>query len=285
MEKRVQLNVSIPFSAADMRDVQHGVRLYRHSDRQLVQAYLDALAMEMEACALDMSGVRISAIRLVGGTIHSLDEGQLEAILEKVYTVFDVEKGAEIVGIVSPGFYHTLPWRAMRRFGVSALMDIPSFDRAECQRRGLPYRGALSFGEAEDAGIRVFGIRTLSGLAGRTWQEWDAAYEGICARKPRAVELADAGEEEDKELKRMFCEGLLRQGYLPYATNAYALETPRSRAIPEGEYLGVGLSAQCRFDGYETRNTPDIRAYISAQGRFDGLYESIAPYRGDSLTI
>lgn len=247
-------------------------------------AYLDALALEIKACAMEMADIRLSSIRLVGGTVHSLDEEQLRTLLERLHTAFDVEQGTEIVGIVSPGFYHTLPVKAMRRFRVQALMDIPSFDRAECQRRGLPYRAALSFREAEDAGIGVFGIRTLCGLAGRTAKEWDAAYTQICSRRPRVIELADAHEEEDGALRQEFFGKLLGQGYLPFAPDAYALSEPMSRAIPDGEYLGIGLAAQCRLDGYATRSTSDIQRYIAAQGRFGGIYEVIMPWKPDSCT-
>ena len=79
----------------------------------------------------------------------------------------------------------------MKAHGVSALMDVPSFDREECQRRGMPYRGALSFGDVTDAGVSVFGVRTLCGLAGRTETAW-AAADAIDRRRPNVVELADA---------------------------------------------------------------------------------------------
>lgn len=279
MKNRVQLNVSIPFSAADMRDVQNGIRLYRHSNRKLVADYLDALALEMQALAEEMPEVCVRAIRLVGGTVHALDEGQLDALMERIHALFAVEEDAETVGIVSPGFYNRLPVQAMRRFHVQALMDIPSFDRVECQRRGLPYRGALSFDEAREAGVRVFGIRTLCGLSGRTEREWDAALEGICARRPRVVELADAGEEESAAFKEAFCSRLTGQGYIRYAPGGFALEAPISRAVPEGEFLGVGLGALCRYDGFETRSTSDLGAYIAAQGSFDRLCVSMQPVK------
>lgn len=277
MEKALQLDVSVPFDASRLPDTVSGIWLYRHSDRELVMRYVQTLIHEMEESAEDWSDVRIDAVRLVGGTVHALNNRQLDMLMEAVRRLFRLTADCEIVGTVSPGFFNTLPTEAMKAHGVSALMDVPSFDREECQRRGMPYRGALSFGDVTDAGISVFGVRTLCGLADRTAAAWAAVADAIVRRKPNVVELADAGETEDTVQRAAFDARLAALGYGAYEKNGYALVPPVSRMHPQGESLGVGLGALCRFDGYETRNTQDIRLYLDADGDFAKICASAKP--------
>lgn len=149
-----------------------------------VFAPLSAIAEEKQTAA-DESGIRwdleadiivLSAVRLVGGTVHALNNRQLDLLMEAAERLFNLTENCEIVGTVSPGFFNALPTEAMKAHGVSVLMDVPSFDREECQRRGMPYRGALSFGDVTDAGVSVFGVRTLCGLAGRTETAWASGW-------------------------------------------------------------------------------------------------------------
>ena len=100
----------------------------------------------------------------------------------------------------------------MKAHGVSALTDVPSFDREKCQRRRAAF---------------------------------DARLAAL--------------------------------GYGAYEKNGYALVPPVSRMHPLGECLGVGLGALCRFDGYETRNTQDIRLYLDADGDFAKICASAKP--------
>ena len=91
------------------------------------------------------------------------------------------------------------------------------------------------------------------------------------------VELADASEAEDVARRAAFDARLAALGYGAYEKNGYALVPPVSRMHPLGECLGVVLGALCRFDGYETRNTQDIRLYLDADGDFAKICASAKP--------
>lgn len=96
-----------------------------------VFAPLSAIAEEKQTAA-DESGIRwdleadiivLGAVRLVGGTVHALNNRQLDLLMEAAERLFNLTEDCEIVGTVSPGFFNALPTEAMKAHGVSALME------------------------------------------------------------------------------------------------------------------------------------------------------------------
>lgn len=270
-EKRVPLAVSLPFSDARAFGGLSQSPLCRSSDRQKVEQYVKALLREIKACAMDMPEVRIREIRLTGGPLHTLNEGQAERLLAALTSCFRLTPDAQIWGLATPGFFNTYPVRAMRKHAVAVMVEIPSFDREACQRHGVAFKGALSWTELEEAGIRLAGIRTSKGLERRTQAQWVLCAGELLRRAPETIEMLDGGVPQDEALYAGFIARLQQAGYRQVMQDVFSkAERPLPLRLRD-EFLGVGLGAVSRFDGYETQNTPDMDAYIAADGSYDRL--------------
>lgn len=270
-EKRVQLAVSLPFSDAHLMDRQSNIPLHRASNRQKVEQYVKALLKEIEACAMDIPEVRVHGIRFLGGPLHTLNEGQMERLLERLTGCFHLTQGLEILGLAAPGLFNTYPIRAMNRYGVAVMMDIPSFDREACQRHGIAFKGALSWTDLKEAGVDIVGIRTLKGLERRTQAQWALCARELLKRAPDSIEMMDGGVAQDAGGYAWFTDQLERAGYRQIEPDCFSRRERSFRLYPSGEFLGVGLAAASAFDGYYTQNTPDMEAYIAAGGSYDHL--------------
>lgn len=271
----LQLGISIPFSYANAVDRQTNVALVHGARRGLIDGYVRALSREMENLSADTDRVRVNAVRFVGGYIHMLDEKRLGLLLETLSRCFHLAEDTELTGIVSPGFYNNYPFESMVLYGIRAIMDVPSFDVKECQRHAVAYKAALSFADVEEHGVKVIGVRTLKGLDRRDARQWEAAYAGLMKHNPSIIEFVDTQIQQDSFLYGETLRRLEEAGYTQYQPDCLGLITPKYRLRTEDlpQYLGVGLSAACRFDGYYTRNTDDLNAYISADGDFSKLYK------------
>ena len=271
----LQLGISIPFGYANALDRQTNIPLVHGARRGLIDGYTRALALEMENLAVDTDRARVHAVRFIGGYIHMLDQKGLGLLLETLSRCFHLAEDVELTGIVSPGFYNNYPFEAMVQYGIRAIMDVPSFDVKECQRHAVAYKAALSFADVEDHGVTVIGIRTLKGLDLRDARQWEVTYEGIMRHNPSIIEFVDTRIQQDSFLYGETLRRLKYTGYTQYQPDCLGLITPRYRLCTEDlpQYLGVGLNAACRFDGYYTCNTGDLNAYISASGDFSKLYK------------
>lgn len=111
-----------------------------------VFAPLSAIAEEKQTAA-DESGIQwdleadivvLGAVRLVGGTVHALNNRQLGLLMEAAERLFNLTEDCEIVGTVSPGFFQCPADRgdeSPRRFGADGNQYKMKRSRGSAQRR------------------------------------------------------------------------------------------------------------------------------------------------------
>ena len=280
VSKSLQISISLPFSYTRTRDPQSGIVLVKRPEREMVYKYVQALAKEIVNCAGGMDDVEIDAVRFVGGEIHFLWEQDLRLLMEKVLSCFKVSKDAEFISYAVPGRMTAGPVKALKEFGFEQMIDIPSFDLSECRGGGIAYKAGQSLQAYSGLEIPVKGLRTSLGLVARSAQQWACNQEEIMKMEPSIIEFTPSAFEQDQALQAEFFDAITTRGYTQVRPNIYTRDgvEPVYQYDLESEYLGVGLDAQCRLDGYYTRNTDDMSGYIQCADDYTKLYRIAEKY-------
>lgn len=274
--KTLQLSVSVPFSYRLRKDPLSGIQMTRYPERETVYRYFIAMLKEIENCSGELDDVKLGAIRFIGGGIHFFWQKDLRQIMQKLFACFKLDENVELVSYGEPGQMTAGPCAVLKEYGFRQIVDIPSFSMTECQKGKTAYKGGQSVQKYEELGIPILGLRTSMGLAVRTESEWKQQTEGILRMNPEIIELTDRICPQDPEQEQRFFERMQAEGYS--AVNERLLTRgyiPKFCYKPQGEYLGVGLDAVCRLDGYLTQNTGDLARYIECADDFSKLYQRI----------
>ena len=265
--KPIELHLYLPFSYWRERDAETGVRLLRPDERN-VAGYLRALCEELRGMAGEFQDCEVAAIRFRGGYLSLLDAEELKSLLSLVRRVFPVQNGCPVCGTMFPGRLDMEMIALYRDLRVSPLLfELPSLSFRECERLGYPVMlQALdktvyflqNFSEEE------WGLRLPIGLPGRDEGVWRFLLGQLYHYQPKYLQFFTiAPDVKESPAFALCCEELEGHGYRHFAENGYARaeSVPRLLLEPAGEYIGAGLGARSRIDGFRVQSTADPALY------------------------
>ena len=269
--KPIELHLYLPFSYWLSRDPETGTPLQRPDDARVAE-YLQALCMELGSMKEDFEDCEVTAIRFPGGYLSLLDAEDLSRVLIAVHRCFSVRKDCPVCGVMFPGRLDMEMISAYRRHRVSPLLfAVPSLSFRECERLGFPVTmQALdktvyflqNFNEDE------WGLRLPIGIPGRTESSWRFLLGQLYHYRPKYLRFfcVDPTVTEDPAFAAS-CGELLTHGYRKAGEYTFSLSETVPLLLldpaPQGEYVGAGLGARSRIDGFLTRGCPDWNTYKS----------------------
>ena len=249
-------------------------------------AYLDALAAELELEAAARALGPLDTVYLGGGTPTLMRPRRIAALMERIRPL--LAPGAEVSIEANPETVDGHALAALRRAGVTRLsLGVQSFQphllRA-LDRAATPEQARRLVGCARAAGFEDLSIDLIFGIPGQSPADLEADLAEALAAGPDHVSwyelemkpgsaLARAGtpafdEDEGADAYRRIVAGLEGAGYRWYETANFARpghECRHSLAYwGAADYLGLGVGAVSTVDGRRWRDNPGLDGYIGA---------------------
>lgn len=275
----ILLNVQLPFSYWLERDPETDAPLVR-PDGRLLARYLDALCQEIRSLGEDMDDVTVGAVHFAGGYMSLLSPDEFLAVMAALHRSFRFAKKPQVSGVLFPGSLDMALISVYSDVGVAPLMfEVPSLLARECDRLALP--NALQALDQtvflmQNFGVSDFGLRLPIGIEDRNAGAWRFILGQIRHYQPLCVQFVDVsgGHVAEHPAFGEIKQELAQQGLVERAPNLLcAGNTPRFAQA--GACLGIGLGAVSQLDGYETRNTTQLDAYMAASGDYRRLIVSV----------
>jgi oxygen-independent coproporphyrinogen-3 oxidase len=257
----------------------------------LADAYVHALAREIEAFDTLSERAEVDTIYFGGGTPSLLTSAQLSYVLDAVRRHFSVEAYAEVTVEMNPGTVTAERLREYRAAGVNrASFGAQTFDDRELKRLGRTHTADDTRRTLEllrESGFDNISFDLIAGLPRQTLEAWGRNLEEALALRPEHLSLYLLEVHEGTPLAQQIREGRYPQpdpdlaaemyrlmveqtaaaGYEQYEISNFCLRGRESRHNMKywtGEpYFGFGCSAHS-FDGESSRwsNERDTRRYV-----------------------
>ena len=291
MNQALGLYIHIPFC----RQRCHFCAFYLEVHREpAAAAFVSALHREIRLYAGDAhtGGRPLQSIYFGGGTPTVLPVPELADILDAVRRSFVMNPDCEVTVEAHPGTVTDRDLSALRRSGVTRLsFGAETMHDAELARIGRPGASAetaVAVAAAHQAGFTSINLDVMYGLPGQTVESWKQTLNACCELSPSHLSCyaltVESGTRLAKDVQRdpkrapdeerqiemeHAAEAVLREaGYARYEISNYAKAGFECRHNllywTEGEYLGLGPSAQSFVDGVRFGNIADLTAYQTA---------------------
>jgi oxygen-independent coproporphyrinogen-3 oxidase len=292
------LYVHIPFCAQRCHFCAFYLEIYRQS---AADDFLSALHTELRLHAAEniTAGRPLRSVYFGGGTPTVLSPAQLVRTLSAVRDAFALRADCEITVEAHPRTVGVSELSALRRAGVTRLsFGAESMHDEELVRIGRP--GAAldtinAISAARAAGFANINLDLMYGLPGQTLESWQRTLSACCdlstphlscyaltvedgtrlahdvGRDPRRAPDESLQVEMDEAARRMLTAA--GAGFTRYEISNYAKPGFECRHNllywTQGQYLGLGPSAQSFVDGVRFGNIADLAAYQAslAEGR------------------
>jgi oxygen-independent coproporphyrinogen-3 oxidase len=288
------LYVHIPFCRQRCHFCAFYLELHRDA---AAGAFLRALDTEIRLCASEPLVERrlVRSVYVGGGTPTVLTAGQLTGLLGSLRASFSLHAECEITVEAHPGTVTDVYLSVLRGAGVTRLsFGAESMHHAELARIGRPGSSTetmAAVAAARRAGFMNINLDLMYGLPGQTVESWMRTLSACCElfpthlscyaltvedgtrlaheiRRERLAPLDDAVHiEMDDAAQRVLAE----TGYVRYEISNYAKPGFECRHNllywTQGEYLGIGPSAQSFVGGVRFGNLADLTAYEAALAR------------------
>lgn len=285
--KNISVYIHIPFC---MRKCNYCDFLsFADCSRQDQEAYVKKLMDEME-CYRDLSKeYQVISIFVGGGTPSVLQEGLVEQLFHKLYSVWRLEDGAEITIECNPGTLTACKLAEYRTCGINRLsLGLQSADNKELTLLGRIHnyeQFVANYQSAREAGFRNINVDIMSALPGQSRQSFGRTLSKVLELKPEHISVYSLIIEEGTPLaaKRELLKHLPSEqaersmyhytktilkgmGYERYEISNYAKPGYACRHNQVywtgGEYLGLGLGASSYLNGLRFENTRDWEEYL-----------------------
>ena len=291
MNQALGLYIHIPFC----RQRCHFCAFYLEVHREpAAEAFVSALHSELRLYAGEAhtAGRPLQSIYFGGGTPTVLTVPQLTGILDAVRRSFVVHQDCEVTVEAHPGTVTESGLSALRRAGVTRLsFGAESMHDAELAEIGRPGAGAETIDAvtaARRAGFTNLNLDLMYGLPGQTLESWMRTLNACCDISPSHLSCYALTVESGTRFAKDVCrnperapdetrqiemeraaEALLAEaGYARYEISNYAKPGFECRHNllywTQGEYLGLGPSAQSFVDGVRFGNVADLTIYRTA---------------------
>lgn len=263
-------------------------------------------ALIREASLYDSFFPAFDTVYIGGGTPSLLDRHSLEALMERVVSVFPLSSDVEITIEANPCDMDSEKLLLFRRLGVTRInLGVQSFDPGILEFLGRSHSAeaaACALADIEAKWPSSFGVDMIYGLPGQDQSHWLAQLKKALAFHPDHVSCYQLSLEKGTRLHRLHTEGKFRMpgesllarlftatsdlmashGYRHYEVSNFAANSPkRSRHnmkywhhVP---YLGLGPSAHS-FDGSRRWwNIRSVRRYC------ESLDSNLVPVEGEEV--
>ena len=285
------LYIHIPFC----RQRCHFCAFYLEVHREpAAEAFLNALQRELRLYADDapLAGRSVHSIYLGGGTPTVLAARQLTALLDAVRRCYVVQPDCEVTVEAHPGTVTDSDLSALRRSGVTRLSfgaeSMHNGELAGIGRPGACAETVAAFTAARRAGFTNVNLDLMYGLPGQTVESWRHTLKACCDLSPSHLSCyaltvedgtrfakdvqrnPDRSPDETRQIEMEHAAHTLlgEVGYSRYEISNYAKPGFECRHNllywTQGDYLGLGPSAQSFVDGVRFGNVADLTTYEGA---------------------
>ncbi|MDT5295167.1 MAG: hypothetical protein QOJ76_2047 [Acidobacteriota bacterium] len=289
---RAGIYIHIPFCRSRCSYCDFATGAYEGA---LADAYVLALAREIEAFDPGGERVEVDTVYFGGGTPSLLTSAQVSHVLDAVRRRFRVEAEAEVTLEMNPGTVTPEHLRELRDAGVNrASFGAQTFDDEELKRLGRTHTAADARRTLEalrEAGFDNISFDLIAGLPRQTLEAWERNLSEALALRPEHLSLyllevheATPLAEQIRqgrypvpdpdlaaEMYRLMVERTASAGYEQYEISNFCLGGRESRHNMKywtgAPYFGFGCSAHS-FDGRASRwsNERDARRYVELIG-------------------
>jgi oxygen-independent coproporphyrinogen-3 oxidase len=291
MTPALGLYVHIPFCRQRCHFCAFYLELHREA---AANAFLGAVRTELRRYAGEpsMGGRPVGSVYLGGGTPTVLAADQLTGILASLRESFPLHSECEITVEAHPGTVTEAYLSVLRGVGVTRLsFGAESMQDAELIPIGRPgdcLETVAAVAAARRAGFTNINLDLMYGLPGQTVESWKRTLSACCElfpthlscyaltvedgtrlahdiRRKRLPPLDESAQiEMDEAAQRVLAEA----GYVRYEISNYARPGFECRHNllywTQGEYLGIGPSAQSFVGGVRFGNIAGLAAYEAA---------------------
>jgi oxygen-independent coproporphyrinogen-3 oxidase len=259
--------------------------------REMEAAYVERLAAELRAC--DWPFIP-ETVYLGGGTPSQMEEAVLAGLLDLV----PGRPWAEATMEAAPGSFDAERIAGWRTAGIGRVsLGVQSFVEAELRKTGRKHTAEVvrtDVAALRAGGIEDFNIDLIAGLAGQTWQSWEASLDAALALEPPhvSVYMLEVDEDsrlgleilnhggrygardipEDEAIAAMYeraVERLRAAGVERYEISNFARQGRESRHNLKywrlEPYLGFGADAHSFVGGYRWQNADLAADYVAGQ--------------------
>ncbi|MCA1958030.1 MAG: radical SAM family heme chaperone HemW [Nitrospira sp.] len=257
-----------------------------------MEAFCSALAREIDFYGSRnvTDGRPLRSLYIGGGTPTTLPSTQLVAFLKRAQAVWSLEDSAEITVEAHPSTVTPKDLVVLAEAGFTRLsMGVESMDQRDfipIGRPGLVDEAERAVRAAQTAGFRNINLDLMYGLPGQTLKSWLETLQATLALEPTHVSCYALTVEEDTRLARDIAKNLIpppdealqvemesaaeallqAAGFQRYELSNYALPGFACRHNKlywtDGDYLGLGPSAQSYVNGVRFGNIDDLAAYV-----------------------
>ncbi len=282
------LYIHVPFCRSRCHFCAFYLQIYRE-DR--AQNYLTALFHEIQLHAerQTLGSRRLDTVYFGGGTPTALQPSDLCEILACAQTNFGLHPDAEITVEAHPDTVNVDGLSQLLNAGFNRVsFGVQSFDEhelADIGRPPLPETTRTVVASARRAGFTNINLDLIYGLTGQTLDSWQATLDEAVALKPSHLSCYALTVEEGTRLivdirrgnrtnPEEFLQNALEEeavtrlanaGFERYEISNYCRPGHACRHNKlyweNGEYLGIGPSAQSYVGGSRFGNAVDLKAY------------------------
>jgi putative oxygen-independent coproporphyrinogen III oxidase len=277
---------------------------YSIAGTKLAARWLSALGLE--ASMRSRLFPVFDTVYIGGGTPSLLDGSSLEALVNRIVSVFPLSSDVEFTIEANPCDMDAEKILLFRRLGVTRInLGVQSFDPGVLEFLGRSHSAktaSCALADIESTWPHSFGVDMIYGLPEQSRSHWLAQLEKVLAFHPDHVSCYQLSIEKGTRLQRLYADGNFRlpgdsflaglftatsefmasHGYLHYEVSNFAANASlRSRHnmkywrhVP---YLGLGPSAHS-FDG--SRRWWNVR---SVKGYCQALDSNILPVEGEEV--
>jgi|SRR5579884_396842 oxygen-independent coproporphyrinogen-3 oxidase len=292
MAQEVGLYIHVPFCRSRCHFCAFYLQMYRE-DR--ASAYIASLLRELTLYVErnpfggSFSGRPLTSVYFGGGTPTTLRPDYLSDILTRIRSAFPVRQDAEITLEAHPDTVTTEGLGLLARTGFNRIsFGIQSMEEHELLRvgrRSLLGTAKRAVANARQAGFANINLDLIYGLPGQTLESWLATLRETLSLLPTHVscyaltieegtrlnvdrhrgEVVEPDEELQNRMEDTAQVVLENAGYVRYELSNYARPGFACRHNllywTDGEYLGLGPSAQSYLNGCRFGNVEDLGAY------------------------
>ena len=253
------------------------------------RSYVETLMQEIDCYRELAKEYQVISIFIGGGTPSMLQEGLVEQLFRKLYSVWNIAEEAEITIECNPGTLTARKLAEYRTCGINRLsLGLQSADNRELKQLGRIHnyeQFVANYQLAREAGFRNVNVDIMAALPGQSQASYGRSLSKVLELKPEHISIYSLMVEEGTVLARS--QELLEQlpgeqternmyhytktimkgmGYERYEISNYAKPGYACRHNrvywTGGEYLGLGLGASSYWNGIRFSNTSDWNEYL-----------------------
>lgn len=241
--------------------------------------------------SFDLDKYSVDSIFFGGGTPSLLSSESIHKILNAVYSVFSVEKNAEITIESNPGTLNFEKLRGYKSAGINRIsLGIQSFNDDELLQIGRIHDTKTALKTVElcrKAGFENLNLDLIFSLPNQNFEIWESNLKKAISLSPEhlsiyglqleegtefferfnAGEFDETSDELDRKMYHRTCDILVDSGFEHYEISNWAKPGFECRHNLKywqfDEYLGIGPSAASFVDGFRFEVQPSAKDFIS----------------------